>query len=117
MRFVQTISFLFSILLLSCGDSNDQIPAPKDTGENNDPIPTRLEVADAPTLPKKVISNDGWVGSGDYKGDFIEVFEDREIVRTPSRCRPRIQGQTRRNDTGLIPNIEEETAMITPIHG
>ena len=105
MKFAQAISFLFSILLLSCGDSNDHIPAPKDTGENNDPISTRLEVADAPSLPKKIISKDGWVGSVyDYKGDFIEVFEDREIARTPPPgAGPEYKVKRDENDTGLIP--------------
>ena len=105
MRFAQAFSILFSILILSCGDSNVQNPAPKDNGENNEQIPTRLEVADAPSLPKKVISKDGWVGSiYDYKSDFLEVFEDHEILRTPPPgAGPEYNVRRDENDTGLIP--------------
>ena len=105
MRFAQAFSILFSIFLFSCGDSNVPNPVPKENGENNDQIPMRLEVADAPSLPKKVISKDGWVGSAyDYRGDFEEVFEDHEILRTPPPgAGPEYKVKRDENDTGLIP--------------
>ena len=105
MRFAQAFSFLFSIFLLSCGDSNVPNPVPKENGENNDQIPMRLEVADAPSLPKKVISKDGWIGTVyDYWGDFVEVFEDHEILRTPPPgAGPEYKVKRDENDTGLIP--------------
>ena len=76
----------------------------KITGENNDPIPSRLKVADAPSL-SKIISKDGWVGNVyDYRGDFIEVFEDHEILeRSPPGAGPEYKVKRDENDTGLIP--------------
>ena len=65
----------------------------------------RLLSADAPTLPEKKISQDGWVGSiYNYKSDFKEVFEDIEIPRlSPSGAGPEYKTKRDENDTGLEP--------------
>lgn len=105
MKFVQVLSFTLSIFLLSCGDSSKSTSNTKEIKSESDEITQRLKVADAPTLPEKTISKSGWVGSFyDYRGDFIEVFEDHEILRTPPPgAGPDYKVRRDENDTGLIP--------------
>lgn len=105
MKFAQYLTFLLSIFLLSCGDSNTPNPNSKETGKDDDKIPQRLQAADAPSLPSKNISRNGWVGSMyNYKSDFLEVFENHEIPRNaPIGTGPEYKIKRDENDTGLIP--------------
>ena len=105
MKFTLTLSFTLLVLMVSCGDTNNPETSEEKTKPIKSEFPERLVSADAPTLPKKKISQDGWVGTVyDYRGDFVEVFEDHEILRTPPPgAGPEYKVKRDENDTGLIP--------------
>jgi hypothetical protein len=105
MNFAHALSFTLIVLMVSCGDSNN----PETSQEKTKPIkseePERLVSADAPSLPEKKISQDGWVGTiYTYKSDFKEVFENVETPKLPPPgAGPEYQVKRDENDTGLEP--------------
>jgi antitoxin component YwqK of YwqJK toxin-antitoxin module len=101
------VTFLFVFLLLfSCGDSSvDKTLSDADqAGENSDSV-SKITSADAPTLPVRKISSQGWVGNTyDYKSDFLEVFENVEIQKIPPLgSGPEYRVIRDENDTGTEP--------------
>ena len=105
MKFAHALSLSLAVLMISCGDSSTPDPSLEKTDSEKIESTERLLSADAPTLPEKKISQDGWVGTFyTYKSDFKEVFEDIEIPRLPPPgASPEFKTKRDENDTGLEP--------------
>ena len=98
---------LLSLLLLnSCGDSsNNKISQEAESADESTKPISRLTSPDAPKLPIKLISSQGWVGNVfAYQNDFIEVFENVELpVVPPPGAGPEYEVKRDQNDTGMVP--------------
>ena len=101
------VPFLLALLLLiSCGDSSEkQVIENSDQVDKNGEIATRITSADAPRLAERKISAQGWVGNRyEYKSDFIEVFENIEILKVPPPgAGPDYVLKRDENDSGMEP--------------
>ena len=105
MNFAPILSIPLTVFVISCGDSSPPNPSPEKKASKKMESRERLLSADAPSLPEKKISQDGWVGTiYSYKSAFKEVFEDIEIPRLrPPGADPEYKTKRDENDTGLEP--------------